>query len=83
VSRIRECEVLWAAQTVPGSYELCLGIDVRADIGDVFRSVVHRLGEGNTNPQRESLQAMLEEWPSGRWSVIAAMVLATFGDTCR
>src|SRR3954467_515897 len=42
-------------------------IDIKADIGDVFRSVLHRLGEGNTNPQGESLQAILEQWPGGRW----------------
>ncbi len=27
-------------------------IDIKADIGDVFRSVLHRLGEGNTNRAR-------------------------------
>jgi hypothetical protein len=42
-------------------------IDVQADIGDVFRSVLHRLGEGNTNGQGESMQMMLEQWPGGRW----------------
>ncbi len=42
-------------------------IDINADIGDVFRSVLHRLGEGFTNPQGESLQMTLEQWPGGRW----------------
>ena len=42
-------------------------VDIKADIGDVFRSVLHRLGEGNTNPQGESLQMTLEQWPGGRW----------------
>ena len=42
-------------------------IDIKADIGDVFRSVLHRLGEGNTNPQGESMQMTLEQWPGGRW----------------
>ena len=42
-------------------------IDVKADIGTVFRSVVHRLGEGLQNPQGESMQMILEEWPGGRW----------------
>ncbi len=37
-------------------------IDIQADIGSVFRSVLHRLGEGF-----ESLQMILEEWPGGRW----------------
>ena len=42
-------------------------IDIKADIGDVFRSVLHRLGEGSTNTQGESLQMTLEQWPGGRW----------------
>ena len=43
------------------------GIDVKADIGDVFRSVLHRLGDGMTNAQGESMQMTLEQWPGGRW----------------
>src|SRR5215469_4472384 len=42
-------------------------IDIKADIGTVFRSVLHRLGEGFTNPQGESLQMTMEQWPGGRW----------------
>ena len=42
-------------------------IDVNADIGDVYRSVLRRLGEGNTNPQGEPLHLVLEQWPGGRW----------------
>ncbi len=42
-------------------------IDVKADIGDVFRSVLHRLGKGFTMPEGESPQMTLEEWPGGRW----------------
>lgn len=42
-------------------------IDIKADIGDVFRSVLHRLGEGSTNTQGETLQMTLEQWPGGRW----------------
>src|SRR6202023_3518705 len=42
-------------------------IDIKADIGDVFRSVLHRLGDGFTNPQGESLQITMEQWPGGRW----------------
>jgi hypothetical protein len=41
--------------------------DIKADIGTVFRSVVHRLGEGSKNAQGESMQMILEEWPGGRW----------------
>jgi hypothetical protein len=42
-------------------------IEIKAAIGDVFRSVLYRLGEGNTNPKGESLQMILEQWPGGRW----------------
>ena len=42
-------------------------IEVKAAIGDVFRSVLYRLGEGNANPKGESMQMVLEQWPGGRW----------------
>jgi hypothetical protein len=42
-------------------------IEVKAAIGDVYRSVLHRFGEGNTNPKGESMQMILEQWPGGRW----------------
>src|SRR5579863_5495299 len=43
-------------------------IDIQADIGNVFRSVLHRLGEGFTKPPKgESMQMILEQWPGGRW----------------
>lgn len=47
--------------------DIVQSIDVKADIGDVFRSVLNRLGQGSTNPQGESMQMTLEEWPGGRW----------------
>jgi hypothetical protein len=47
--------------------DLTESIDVKADIGDVYRSVLHRLGEGNTTMKGESMQMVLEEWPGGRW----------------
>jgi Activator of Hsp90 ATPase homolog 1-like protein len=43
-------------------------IDIKADIGDVFRSVLHRFGEGFTKPpEGESMQMTLEQWAGGRW----------------
>ena len=42
-------------------------IDIEADIETVFRSVLRRFGDGFTNPQGESLQMNLEQWPGGRW----------------
>ena len=47
--------------------DLTQSIDIQADIGDVFRSVLHRLGEGSTNAKGESMQMILEQWPGGRW----------------
>jgi hypothetical protein len=42
-------------------------VEVKAAIGDVFRGVLHRLGEGNTRPDGESMQMILEQWAGGRW----------------
>jgi hypothetical protein len=42
-------------------------IEVKAAVGDVFRSVLYRFGEGNTAPKGESLQMILEPWAGGRW----------------
>ena len=53
-------------------------VEVKADIGDVFKGVLHRFGEGSTNPNGESMQMILEPWPGGRWFAIAA----TESDTC-
>lgn len=41
--------------------------DVKAAIGDVFKGLLHRLGEGNEGPDGRSLQMILEQWPGGRW----------------
>jgi hypothetical protein len=42
-------------------------IEIKAAIGDVYRSVLHRFGEGFTNPKGDSMQMILEQWPGGRW----------------
>jgi hypothetical protein len=42
-------------------------IECKADIGDVFKRMLYRLGEGITNLNGESLQMVLEQWPGGRW----------------
>ena len=42
-------------------------VEVKAPIGDVYKGVLHRFGEGNTNPNGESMQMILEQWPGGRW----------------
>ena len=41
--------------------------DIKADIAVVFQSVLHRLGEGFTKPEGESMQMKMEPWPGGRW----------------
>jgi len=42
-------------------------IEIKAALGDVFRAALHRLGEGNTRPDGEAMQLILEQWPGGRW----------------
>ena len=42
-------------------------IELKADIGDVFKSVLHRFGEGSTNSNGETMNMILEQWPGGRW----------------
>ena len=42
-------------------------VEVKADIGDVFKGVLYRFGEGSTNPNGDSMQMILEQWPGGRW----------------
>ena len=42
-------------------------VEVKGDIGDVFKGVLHRLGEGNTRPDGVSMDMTLEEWAGGRW----------------
>lgn len=42
-------------------------LEVKAALGTVYQSMLHRLGEGSTNAQGESMQMILEQWPGGRW----------------
>src|SRR5438552_507442 len=42
-------------------------IEVKADIGDVFKGVLYRFGEGSTDRKGESMQMILEQWAGGRW----------------
>jgi hypothetical protein len=42
-------------------------VDVSADIGEVFKSVLYRLGKGFTKAEGEPLNLILEEWAGGRW----------------
>lgn len=41
--------------------------EIKADIGDVYKRTLHRLGKGNAAPDRTSLNMILEEWAGGRW----------------
>jgi hypothetical protein len=42
-------------------------VEVKADIGDVFKGVLYRLGEGNQRPDGASMDMTLEQWAGGRW----------------
>jgi hypothetical protein len=42
-------------------------VEIKAAIGDVFKGVLYRLGEGNARPDGESMQMILEQWAGGRW----------------
>jgi hypothetical protein len=42
-------------------------IEIKAAVGDVYRSVLHRFGEGFTNLKGESQDMVLEQWAGGRW----------------
>jgi len=42
-------------------------IEVKRDIGDAYKAVLHRFGEGSTTPDGQSMQMILEQWPGGRW----------------
>jgi hypothetical protein len=42
-------------------------VEVKADIGDVFKGVLRQFGEGSTYLNGESMQMILEPWAGGRW----------------
>ncbi len=42
-------------------------IDIKATPEKAFAAVLHRLGKGNTQPEGQSLQLLLEPKPGGRW----------------
>ena len=42
-------------------------VEVKADIGDVFKGMLYRLGEGNQRPDGASMDMTLEQWAGGRW----------------
>lgn len=42
-------------------------LTIKAAPGDVFRSLLKRLGEENTTMDGKSLALVLEAWPGGRW----------------
>ena len=58
-------------------------IEVKADIGDVFKGVLYRFGDGSTNPNGESMQMILEQWQVDDGSAIVAMASGTSGAMCR
>jgi hypothetical protein len=42
-------------------------VELQAPIGEVFKGVLHRFGEGSRNPGGQPMPMVLEAWPGGRW----------------
>lgn len=42
-------------------------VEIKGALEDVFKSVLHRLGAGNTAPNGESLNLQIEPFAGGRW----------------
>lgn len=42
-------------------------LEINADIGDVYKQLIYRLGTGNRAPNGDPLDLTLEEWAGGRW----------------
>jgi hypothetical protein len=42
-------------------------VEVTGSVEETFKSVLHRLGEGNMGPDGESLHLQIEQFAGGRW----------------
>ncbi len=42
-------------------------VDVQGPLDDVFKSVLHRFGEGSTGPDGTPMQLQIEPFAGGRW----------------
>ena len=42
-------------------------VEIKGDIGDVFKRMLYRLGEGNVRPDGVSMDMTIEPWAGGRW----------------
>lgn len=42
-------------------------VEVQGKIEEVFKSVIHRFGEGNIRPDGVPMELRLEQWAGGRW----------------
>ena len=58
-------------------------VEVKATPDRAFAAVLYRLGKGNTKPDGESMQLLLEEKPGGRWYRDRGHGSDTSGDLCR
>ena len=47
--------------------EVHQSIEIQADIGDAWRSMIRRLTVDNSTPDNRPMPMVLEEWPGGRW----------------
>lgn len=47
--------------------EISQSIEISADIGDAWKSLIRRLTTDNSGPDNSPMPMVLEEWPGGRW----------------
>ena len=58
-------------------------IDIKATPEKAFAAVLHRLGKGNTRPDGQSLELLLEPKPGGGGTATEETELGTCGGSCR
>ncbi len=49
------------------SLDLTQSIEIKAAIGDAYKSLVRRLTDESTTPDNRPMPMVLEQWPGGRW----------------
>ena len=49
------------------TFDIEQSVVVNGSADEVFKSVLHRFGEGNTTPNGDSLNLQIEEFAGGRW----------------
>jgi hypothetical protein len=49
------------------SLDISQSIEIKAAIGDAYRSLIRRLSSENSTLDNKPMPMVLEEWPGGRW----------------